>query len=125
MLRKARLGPGQMLVIDTVAGVLREDAVIKESYAASHPYGEWLDRELLTLDKIPAPNHRVPDHDQATRDKLYSVFGYTYEDVKSAILPMAKEGNEPILSMGRMCLWRCCPIGSSLCSIISSSSLRR
>lgn len=100
VLRKARLGPGQMLVIDTVAGVLREDAVIKESYAASHPYGEWLDRELLTLDKIPAPNHRVPDHDQATRDKLYSVFGYTYEDVKSAILPMAKEGNEPILSMG-------------------------
>ncbi len=100
VVRKARLGPGQMLVIDTVTGVLREDAAIKESYAASHPYGEWLDRELLTLEKLPAPNHRVADHDQATRDKLYSVFGYTYEDVKGAILPMAKEGDEPILSMG-------------------------
>ena len=54
--------------------------------------GEWLDREPHTLDKAPVPNHRVARHDQATRDKLYTVFGYTYEDVVGSILPMAQQG---------------------------------
>ena len=97
---KARLGPGQMLVVDTRTGTLAGDRSLKEVYAAQHPYGEWLDRELHTLDKLPVPNHRVARHDQATRDKLYTVFGYTYEDVVGAILPMAQPGEEPILSMG-------------------------
>lgn len=97
---KARLGPGQMLVVDTRTGTLAGDRSLKEVYAAQHPYGEWLDRELHTLDKLPVPNHRVARHDQATRDKLYTVFGYTYEDVVGAILPMAQQGEEPILSMG-------------------------
>ena len=97
---KARLGPGQMLVVDTRTGTLAGDRSLKEAYAAQHPYGEWLDRELHTLDKLPVPNHRVARHDQATRDKLYTVFGYTYEDVVGAILPMAQQGEEPILSMG-------------------------
>ena len=97
---KARLGPGQMLVVDTRTGTLAGDRSLKEAYAAQHPYGEWLDRELHTLDKLPVPNHRVARHDQATRDKLYTVFGYTYEDVVGSILPMAQQGEEPILSMG-------------------------
>ena len=97
---KARLGPGQILVVDTRTGTLAGDRSLKEVYAAQHPYGEWLDRELHTLDKLPVPNHRVARHDQATRDKLYTVFGYTYEDVVGAILPMAQQGEEPILSMG-------------------------
>ena len=97
---KARLGPGQMLVVDTRTGTLAGDRCLKEVYAAQHPYGEWLDRELHTLDKLPVPNHRVARHDQATRDKLYTVFGYTYEDVVGSILPMAQQGEEPILSMG-------------------------
>ena len=96
---KARLGPGQMLVVDTRTGTLAGDRSLKEVYAAQHPYGEWLDRELHTLDKLPVPNHRVARHDQATRDKLYTVFGYTYEDVVGSILPMAQQGEEPILSM--------------------------
>lgn len=100
VVRKARLGPGQMLVVDTHTGTLAGDRSLKEAYAAQHPYGEWLDRELHTLDKLPVPNHRVARHDQATRDKLYTVFGYTYEDVVGAILPMAQQGEEPILSMG-------------------------
>lgn len=97
---KARLSPGQMLVVDTRTGTLAGDRSLKEVYAAQHPYGEWLDRELHTLDKLPVPNHRVARHDQATRDKLYTVFGYTYEDVVGSILPMAQQGEEPILSMG-------------------------
>ena len=100
VVRKARLGPGQMLVVDTRTGTLAGDRCLKEAYAAQHPYGEWLDRELRTLDKLPVPNHRVARHDQATRDKLYTVFGYTYEDVVGSILPMAQQGEEPILSMG-------------------------
>ena len=100
IVKKARLGPGKMLIADTVAGVLREDRAIKSHYAATHPYGEWLDRELVTLADLPAPNRRLPAHDQATRDKLYKVFGYTYEDVKQSILPMAAAGHEPTMSMG-------------------------
>ena len=78
--------------MDTRTGTLAGDRSLKEAYAAQHPYGEWLDRELHTLDKLPVPNHRVARHDQATRDKLYTVFGYTYEDVVGAILPMAQQG---------------------------------
>lgn len=100
---KARLGPGQMLVVDTRTGTLAGDRSLKEAYAAQHPYGEWLDRELHTLDKLPVPNHRVARHDQATRDKLYTVFGYTYEDVVGSILPMAQQGEEPSSPWGRMC----------------------
>ncbi|MDY4430996.1 glutamate synthase large subunit [Evtepia sp.] len=100
IVRKGRLGPGKMLLVDTVAGKLQRDGEIKGRYASANPYGEWLDRELVTLDDLPAPNRRVPVHDQALRDKLYTVFGYTYEDVRQSILPMAKAGHEPTMSMG-------------------------
>ena len=100
IVRKSRLRPGRMLLVDTVQGRLLEDDEIKNTFARSHPYGEWLDRELVHLDDLAQPPQRTPEHTQAQRDKLYKVFGYTYEDVRRQILPMAQTGQEPTNAMG-------------------------
>ncbi len=100
IVRKARLEPGKMLVVDTVKGVLLSDEELKASYARRQPYGEWLDRNVVGLSSLKAPNHKVETHSQELRDKLYKAFGYTYEDLKTAILPMARDGNEQTASMG-------------------------
>ncbi len=98
--KKSRLSPGHMLVVDTKKGKILSDKECKEKYTNSKPYGEWLDRHLLHIDKLSIPNKKIPTHDQETRDKLYKVFGYSYEDVKNQILPMATTGVEPTVSMG-------------------------
>ncbi len=100
IVRKSRLRPGRMLLVDTLQGRLLEDDEIKTAFARSHPYGEWLDRELVHLSDLAQPPQRVPEHTQEQRDKLYKVFGYTYEDVRQLILPMAKTGAEPTNAMG-------------------------
>ena len=100
VLKKGRLSPGKMLVADTVSGRLLTNDEIKNRYAAVHPYGEWLDRGIVRLDDLPLPNHRARTHTQQMRDKLYKAFGYTYEDLKYALIPMAASGAEPTTSMG-------------------------
>ncbi len=100
IVRKSRLQPGKMLLVDTVQQRLIEDEEIKDRYARQSPYGEWLDQHLIHMEELPIPNQKVEKHSQELRDKLYKAFGYTYEDVKDSILPMAKTGAEPIASMG-------------------------
>ena len=100
IVRKSRLQPGRMLLVDTKQQRLIGDDELKERYAAQSPYGEWLDQHLVHLEDLPIPNHKPPTHTQEQRDKLYKAFGYTYEEVKEAIIPMAKNGAEPIASMG-------------------------
>lgn len=97
---KSRLQPGKMLLVDTVAGKVVSDEECKEFYAARQPYGEWLDSQQISLEELAVPNERVPYYAQAERDKLYKAFGYTYEDITNAILPMAKNGIEATASMG-------------------------
>ena len=100
ILKKSRLSPGHMLLIDTKKGQIITDKECKDRYSGACPYGEWLDRNLLHLDKLSIPNRKIRTHSQEMRDKLYKVFGYTYEDVKKQIMPMAANGSEPIVSMG-------------------------
>ena len=100
VVQKSRLRPGRMLLVDTKQQRLIDDTEIKSRYAAQSPYGEWLDQNLVHLEDLPIPNHKVQTHTQTQRDKLYKAFGYTYEEVKEAIIPMAKNGAEPIASMG-------------------------
>ncbi len=100
VVQKSRLQPGKMLLVDMKQHRVIEDEELKNRYAAQNPYGEWLDAHLVHLDDLPIPNLKVEKHSQELRDKLYKAFGYTYEDVKEAILPMAKTGAEPIQSMG-------------------------
>lgn len=100
ILVKERLRPGKMLLVDTVAGKLITDNEIKEYYAGKQPYGEWLDMNLLYLKDIKIPNKKVPSYSNEERSRLQKAFGYTYENLKSSILPMAKNGAEPISAMG-------------------------
>jgi glutamate synthase (ferredoxin) len=100
IVKKSRLQPGKMLLVDTVQGRLVDDEELKEHYACRQPYGEWLDANLIYLKDLPIPNQKVAAHSQEQRDRLYKAFGYSYEDVKDMILPMAKTGAEPTAAMG-------------------------
>ncbi|WP_276890042.1 glutamate synthase large subunit [Dubosiella newyorkensis] len=100
IVEKSRLEPGKMLVIDTKGAGLIEDEALKAKYAKMHPYGEWLHQSLLHLKSLSAPDKKTRIHTQEQRDRLYKYFGYTYEDMKEQILPMAKMHKEPIASMG-------------------------
>ncbi len=100
VVKKSRLQPGKMLLVDTVAGRLITDDELKEGYAVRQPYGEWLDMNLIELKDLKIPNKKVPGYDQEHRDRLYKAFGYTYEEVKSSVLQMAQTGAEPTAAMG-------------------------
>ena len=100
ILCKSRLQPGKMLLVDTVRKKVITDEEVKSSLAQRQPYGEWLDQYLVTLEELPVPNKKVEAYSQTQRDKLYKAFGYTYEDIMDAIVPMAKSGTEKISSMG-------------------------
>ena len=100
IIRKDRLQPGRMLLVDTVQGRIISDQELKETYAARQPYGEWLDRGLIRLKDLPVPNKKVPGYSKEELTRLEKAFGYTYEDVKNTILPMARTGAEPTAAMG-------------------------
>ena len=100
ILKKSRLQPGKMLLVDTVRKKVISDEECKMALAARQPYGEWLDQYLVTLEELPVPNKKVESYSQTQRDKLYKAFGYTYEDIMDAIVPMAKLGSEKTSSMG-------------------------
>ena len=100
VVRKSRLQPGKMLLVDTVKQQLVDDEAIKQKYAGQQPYGEWLDAHLVYLKDLPIPNKRVEKYSQEWRDRLYKAFGYSYEEVKDSILPMARDGEEPTSAMG-------------------------
>ena len=100
IVQKSRLQPGRILLVDTLKKRIISDEECKEYYASRQPYGEWIDRNLLHLSELSIPNKKIPTHSQEMRDKLYKAFGYTYEDVKSVILPMATDGIEATASMG-------------------------
>lgn len=98
--RKERLRPGKMLLVDTVQGKVVSDEELKESYASRQPYGEWLDSNLVFLKDLPIPNQRVPEYTDEERQRMQKAFGYTYDELKQSILPMAKNGSEAIAAMG-------------------------
>ena len=100
VVKKDRLRPGKMLLVDTVKGELIDDDELKEMYASRQPYGEWLDTNLVNLKDLAIPNKRINPYDYEESLRLQKAFGYTYEEVKASILPMAKNGAEPIAAMG-------------------------
>ena len=97
---KERLHPGKMLLVDTVQGRVIDDDELKETYAGKQPYGEWIDRNLLNLQDLKIPNQRVPEYTKEERQRMQKAFGYTYESLREAILPMAKNGGEGTSAMG-------------------------
>ena len=97
---KERLRPGKMLLVDTVKGEVIDDDRLKESYASRQPYGEWLDNNLVMLKDLKIPNKRVPEYSYEERQRMQKAFGYTYDEMKTSILPMAQNGGEAIAAMG-------------------------
>ena len=100
IVKKDRLRPGKMLLVDTVNGRLISDEEIKEKYALAKPYGEWVDSNLVHLSDLKIPNIRVQEYTDEERARLQKAFGYTYEDFKNTIYPMAEKGAEAISAMG-------------------------
>ena len=100
IVKKDRLRPGKMLLVDTVNGRLISDEEIKEKYALAKPYGEWVDSNLVHLADLKIPNIRVQEYTDEERARLQKAFGYTYEDFKNTIYSMAEKGAEAISAMG-------------------------
>ena len=100
IVKKDRLRPGKMLLVDTVAGKIIDDDEPKERYADKQPYGEWIDRYMVNLKDLKIPNQRVPEYTKEERQRMQRAFGYTYESLKDSILPMAKNGVEGTAAMG-------------------------
>jgi glutamate synthase (NADPH/NADH) large chain len=100
ILRKDRLQPGKMFLVDTSQGRIISDKEIKESIAKEKPYARWLEQHLLELESLPARSlekQEEPTLDLATKQKLY---GYTEEDISLHLMPMATNGVEKVGSMG-------------------------
>lgn len=98
VVRRMRLQPGRMFLVDTAQGRIVSDEEIKADLAAEHPYQEWLDNGLVPLDELPERKDvRMPHHRIVMRQLA---FGYTYEELNLLVAPMARLGAEPIGSMG-------------------------
>ncbi len=98
IVQKGRLQPGRMFLVDTSKGRIVADEEIKAELASQHPYRQWIDENLVSIDDL-APRHMlVPQHSSIVQRQR--AFGYTLEDLRILIVPMAKSGVEPIGSMG-------------------------
>ncbi|MGH9512023.1 MAG: glutamate synthase large subunit [Terriglobales bacterium] len=96
---KGRLQPGKMFLVDTVAGRIISDKEIKHQLASRQPYQEWLEQNQITMDQLPEPS-RVHRSNSDTILSRQRAFGYTDEDLRMILEPMASKGEEPVGSMG-------------------------
>ena len=98
VVKRMRLQPGRMFLVDTAQGRIIADEEIKAELAAEHPYAEWLETEQFHLDDLPqGPYIRMPHHRVVLRQQA---FGFTYEELNLLVAPMARTGLEPLGSMG-------------------------
>jgi len=98
ILVKERLHPGRIFLVDTSKGRIIDDEEIKRELAAQQPYRQWLDAHLVDIDDLPAARAEQPEHESVLRRQ--HAFGYTQEDVRLILAPMAQQGEEPVGSMG-------------------------
>jgi glutamate synthase (NADPH) large chain len=98
VVKKGRLQPGRMFLVDTAQGRIVDDEELKSSLAREHPYAEWLAEGLVHLNDLPARKHTRISHASVRRQQ--QVFGYTHEELKMLLAPMARDGYEAIGSMG-------------------------
>ncbi|MDD2737114.1 MAG: glutamate synthase large subunit [Desulfuromonadaceae bacterium] len=99
IIRKGRLQPGQMFLVDTEQGRIVPDKEIKEELAAANPYGQWLEENCIPLEALPfTADMHMPD--RSTLTQRQQAFGYTYEDQRVVLGPMAVDGMQPLGSMG-------------------------
>ena len=100
ILRKSRLEPGRMFLVDTNQGRIISDEELKETMAQVQPYRAWLDEHMVSLDEIPQPDVEVPGVEHGTLLARQQVFGYTFEQLRILLAPMATDGVEALGAMG-------------------------
>ena len=98
IVRRGRLQPGRMFLVDTGTGRIVEDEEIKAQLAAEHPYEQWLQDNAVKLTELPQREHIAHSHESVARRQR--AFGYTEEELKRLLTPMALEGAEPLGAMG-------------------------
>jgi glutamate synthase domain-containing protein 2/glutamate synthase domain-containing protein 1/glutamate synthase domain-containing protein 3 len=99
VVRKGRLQPGRMFLVDTLEGRIVDDEEIKRQIAGERPYRQWIDDHLVHIDDLPAaPEVPTPDHDTLLQRQI--AFGYSFEDQRLVMMPMARDGVEAVGSMG-------------------------
>jgi glutamate synthase (NADPH) large chain len=98
VVQKGRLRPGRMFLVDTTQGRIVDDAEIKTALAMARPYERWLDEDLVELELLPEVRHELPPHGSVVERQ--QTFGYTAEELRLILEPMARQGIEPIGSMG-------------------------
>src|SRR5712692_3302582 len=98
VVKKGRLQPGRMFLVDTAQGRIMDDEELKADLASEHPYAEWLDAGLVRFSDLPDREHAISSHESVQRRQ--QVFGYTHEEFKLLVEPMADGGAEAIGSMG-------------------------
>ena len=99
IIKKWRLQPGRMFLVDLEAGRIIDDKELKDTLASAKPYREWIERIRIKLDELPAAKHERPASKMALLDRQQA-FGYTQEDIKLLMQPMAANGEEAVGSMG-------------------------
>jgi glutamate synthase (ferredoxin) len=99
VVQKGRLQPGRMFIIDTEEGRIVADEEIKDRIAGEQPYRQWLDQHLVRMAELPEPPH-LPAPDHATVLQRQQAFGYSFEDLRLLMVPMARDGVEATGSMG-------------------------
>ena len=99
VLIKDRLHPGRIFMVDTKQGRIIDDEELKKEFAQEHPYGDWLKEHLIPIEKLPIPK-QIHGSDAETLLQRQQAFGYTHEDLKTLMAPMAANGLEPTGSMG-------------------------
>jgi glutamate synthase (ferredoxin) len=98
ILVKERLHPGRIFLVDTSKGRIVDDEEIKRELASQHPYRRWLNEHLINIDDLPKARAEQPEHESVLQRQL--AFGYTQEDLRVLLAPMATRGEEPVGSMG-------------------------
>ncbi|MDF1740895.1 MAG: glutamate synthase large subunit [Verrucomicrobiales bacterium] len=100
VVKKGRLEPGRMFLVDTKEGRIVDDTELKEKIAGALPYGKWLQENLVREENLPEPANEVPGLDEETLTLRHKAFGYTFEDLRFLIQPSAQSGLQPLGAMG-------------------------
>ncbi|KAA8481804.1 glutamate synthase (NADPH/NADH) large chain [Arcticibacter tournemirensis] len=100
IVKKGRLQPGKMFLVDIAEGKIITDQEIKHKVASAQPYGEWLENYKIRMEELPEPRIAFTNLSKESVLKYQQVFGYSREDIETIVKPMAVDGKEPIGSMG-------------------------
>ena len=99
VVEKGVLGPGNMMLVDTVNGRILRNEEVKKHYATQFPYEKWLENNLLHIDDL-TEKAQLDEISEEDRQTMHKLFGYTEEVIRTVIVPMAENGQEPVIAMG-------------------------